>query len=138
MRQGRFHQPEVRIHIRLESTVELLLRDIFRPFFPVLVRRVADENIELAEFGNRALDRIPAELSICEIALDDDAILTFALDSFLRFRRVAPLGRKRRDRNIGSLASIQNGDGSADAGIAAGNESDLAFEFACGFVLWCL
>jgi hypothetical protein len=38
------------------------------------------------------------------------------------------------DRDVGAFASIEQGDGAPDAGIAAGDQGDLAFELAGGAV----
>src|SRR5439155_27238562 len=85
MWKRRFHETEIRIDVRLEGAVPFLVVQLFERVLPVLMRRVTDENVQMAELVHGALDPVVAEVHFGAVAFDDDAA---ALDGFDRLARL--------------------------------------------------
>ena len=80
MRKRGLDQAEERINIRLHRPIEFDLLDLFNRIFAVLVCGVADEDVELAELVDRALDEVSAVLLAHQVAFDDDAFSAEVFD----------------------------------------------------------
>src|SRR6185295_17735066 len=131
-RQRGLDQPEERIDVRLHRSIEFGLVDLFNRGFPVLMRGVADEDIELAKLVHRALDDVSAELLAGQVAFDDDAFSAETFDDGAGFSGVALLCWQRRDGHIRALAREHHGDGAPDARVAAGDERGLPASLSAG------
>ena len=93
---------------------------------------IVDENIELAQLADSLCDRVCAEPRVRYVSLDHDALPAFALDR--RSRRFCVVAFfEVADRDIGALASEENGDRTAYAGIAAGDERHHVLKFTGPF-----
>jgi hypothetical protein len=137
MRQRRRDGTHVRVHVRFERPIELLVRDVFGPFFPILIAGVAHQDVEASQLADGALNHRAAERSVGEIALEDHAPPALGLDGVSSFGSVPSLFRQCRDCDIGPFAREQQGHGSSDARVAAGNERRLSFQLSRGSIRSC-
>src|SRR5205814_5564712 len=84
---------------RLERAVPLLVADVFDVVLARLVRGVADEDVELPELGDGALDAVAADVRRRQVAFDREAAAAFLFDRRLRLLGVAFLLGQVRDRD---------------------------------------
>jgi A/G-specific adenine glycosylase len=68
-----FDQPEERVDVGLERTIELVVGDLLQRLLAVLVRGVADEDIKLAQLGDRALDQVGTRPRVRQVAFNRQA-----------------------------------------------------------------
>ena len=120
-------------HVGAERALKLLGVEFGRILSFVLLGGVVDENVDAAEFLERALDRFPAEHLIADIAREQDRLTTFRFDQPSGFLRVLVF-LQIEDRDQRALARHRDGDRPADAGIAAGDDRLLSREPAAAFV----
>ena len=67
-------------------------------------------------------------MPVGDVARQQEAARALGLDRLARRLGVVVLV-EIDDRDVGAFARVQDGDGAADAGIAAGDERDLARSF---------
>ena len=81
----------------------------------LLVGGVVDEDVELAELLDRALDGLAAEARLAHVAGDEQRAPPLALDGRARLLGVHLLLGQIDDGDVGALAREEDGDGAADA-----------------------
>jgi hypothetical protein len=82
---------------------------------------------EFAERLHRLLDRRLAEVCVCDVAWYQKAPASLCLDGMFGLRGVLML-IQIHDRDVGALPCIQHSDGTADPGIAPGDQSHHVLE----------
>ena len=80
----------------------------------------------------KRLVRIPGESAI---AWNQQGPSAFLLNRSLRLFRIALLFRQIDNRHVGALASEQDSDRAANAGIAPGNQGDLIRQLLCALIM---
>src|SRR5712692_1297563 len=93
----------------------------------MLLAGVVDEYVEPAEAAQGVLDEATAETFIADIAGHQARGATLVLDQAFGLVGVAVLVQIG-DRHLGALACEGDGDGAADAAVAAGDERDASGE----------
>jgi hypothetical protein len=93
----------------------------------MLLGRVVDHHVELAELGDRLPDRVLAERLVADIAAEEDHLAALRLDQFGGILGVVVLFQID-DSEPGALAGEQHRDGAADAAVATRDDRHLAFE----------
>src|SRR5690606_5789554 len=78
-----------------------------------------------AEFGDGPLDDLDAVVAVGQVAGEQHAAPAFGLDQLPGVAGVLVLAQVG-DRDVGALLGEGDGDGTADAGVAAGDERPLA------------
>src|SRR6185312_1589823 len=110
-----------------EGAIELLGGEILDLLVRGLKRGVVDQDIQPTELLDGPFDELDTVPFISYVARHDDSTAAGALDPTGRLLRVLVL-IQIRDQNIGALPGECNGDGTAYAGIAAGNDGNAALE----------
>src|ERR1700704_3430625 len=100
----------------------------------MLMRGIGDQDIDPTELFDCSFDRVIASAGVGKIAWKLQAFRAGSFDRGPGFVGVRLLDGQIADRDVGAFASIEQGDSAADAGIAAGDQGDLAFELAGGAV----
>ena len=122
MRECRLAGVEQREDVRAERALELLGGDVLEALVGHLVGGVVDEDVDPAELGDRSLDDVAAIRLVGHVARQRDAGAFRILDEPQRRVRVVLLLGEVRDRDVGALARERQRYGSADAGVAAGDQ----------------
>ena len=86
-----------------------------------LVGGVVDQDVELAEILDRALDQPPAVRRVLDVAGDENCTAPGLLDPPSRFLRVLVL-LQIRNQHVGALAREGDRDRASDPRIGAGNQ----------------
>jgi hypothetical protein len=94
-----------------------------------LHRRVVDEDVDLPEFTDGALDQHPAVVVFADVTVDQYGAPACLLDPPRCLPRVIVF-LKIRDNHVGAFPRESDGHGSPDAGIGTGDERCLSGEFA--------
>src|SRR4051812_43428786 len=84
----------------------------------MLLRRIVDENIKLAELFDRQRNGVGAKLRIAHVARDKHTASTYLFNSMFRGMRILMLV-KVHNRDIGALAGKQKRDRSTNPAIAS-------------------
>src|SRR5438105_2546058 len=122
------------VDIRLEGEIEVFVGQLFERRRMLLERGVVDDDVELAEFGERSLDRASTEGCVADVAANENAApLLFLFDDATRLFGVA-VGFEINDGDVGTLAREEHGDGTSDAGVAAADQRNHSFEFAAAAI----
>ena len=125
---------EVAVDVGGKREVEPLVGDVLDACRVLLEGGVVDEHVEAAEGLYRLGDGAVAELRVLDVAGDEQAAPAFGLDAHIRLLGVA-VRLQIDDRNVGAFAREEDGDGPADAGIAAGDDGRKALELATAAVV---
>jgi len=133
MRQRGFGEEDHAEHVGAERPFQLTRRDLRQVVGDVLLGRVVDQHVDLAELLDDSCDRAPAEGLVADVAGERDAAPAFRLDQPLRLRRVLAL-LQEQDGDVGPLLGEGDRRGPADAGIAAGDDGGLAGELVGGAI----
>ena len=120
---------EVGEDVRAERGVELLLGDVADPLLRELDGRVVDEHVKPAERLGRLLDGAAALCLLPHVGLDREAAPALLFDLPLGLLRVLVFVEVD-DGDVGALSGEKDGDGAADAAVAAGDERGLPVELA--------
>jgi hypothetical protein len=88
----------------------------------LLAARIADENIETAEFFHGVGDESGAERLIAKVARQGHRVASGILNQFDHFLRVRLLVRIVVDGDVGAFARIGDGGRAAHAAVAAGDQ----------------
>src|SRR5690606_25884797 len=122
-------------HISRESSLKLLGRNILERIGRMLLARIVDENVALAEFLHRLLNAALAKGRIGNIAAKPDALLPFGEDMIFRFPRIL-LFLKIDHGDIRAFLGKGDRDRPADTAVAAADEQGFAFELSGGLVIF--
>src|SRR5215218_227513 len=134
VRERRLHEPEHRVDVGLEGSVEQFGRDVGYPFDRHLVGRVVDEDVYPAELVHGLLDErlalalfghVPGHLYGLAARVFDGPRRLFGIWLFLF---------EEGDHDIGALAGEGERDGPPDARVTAGYDRLLALELAAALV----
>ena len=88
---------------------------------------VVDEDVDAAQFSHRLVDDLAAMLGILDVAGYQHGLAASSLDQAFGVLGILVLF-KIRDENVRPFPRIGNGDGAADAAIAAGDDRLLVLE----------
>src|SRR5207237_2644457 len=114
MRERCARQIKRAVDICLEGEIEVFVGQLFERRRMLLERGVVDDDVELAEFGDRSLDRASTEGCVADVAADENAApLFFFFDDAARLFGVA-VGFELSDGDVGTLALKEHGDGTSD------------------------
>ena len=80
------------------------------------------------------LDGLAAEIRVLDVALDQEAPASFGLDVLRRLFGIAVLG-EIDDCDVRAFAREEDRDAAPDAGIATGDDRDVAFELAAAAIV---
>jgi hypothetical protein len=130
MRQGRLCHVEVAVDVCFKRTIPLLFREFFQTWLVLLVSRIVDQDVELAELGNRLFHCPPRELRFFQIAIDEVNLPAFSFDCLRRFQRIAFLLREICERYVSAFSGKQHSHCPPNAGVATCDERHLVFEFS--------
>ncbi len=129
--RGGGHEEHVE-NIRGERPRELLLVDVFDGVLGVLLSGVVDENVELSEFREGLGNGLLALGLPSDVAFEEKALAAFFLHEGFGFLGVLFL-LQINDRDVCSLPCESNRCGTANPGIASGDERYLAFQPVASF-----
>src|SRR5215211_2918745 len=134
VRERGLDQPEHRVDVGLEGTVEQLGRDVGYPFDGHLVGRVVDEDIYLAELVDGPLDELFAVGLIGHVSRHLYGLAARVFDGLRRLCGVRLFHFEVGDHHVGTLAGEGERDGPSDARVTARDDCLLAFELAAALV----
>ena len=137
MRQRGLGHLEHAEDIGAEGLLPLLFADVFQAFLRMLFGRVIDQNVELAELGPRLVDNLAADFAIGHIAGEGQALAALLFDHAAGFVSVLVL-IEIENRHIGAFASEQHRHRAANTAVAAGDDCNLALQFAGRLVVFAL
>ncbi len=121
---------EVAEHVGAEGPLELLGIESSRRIVDlVLLGGVVDQDVDAAELLECALDRLPAEHLVADVALEQDRAAALVLDQARGLLGVVVLF-EIEDRDQRALARHRDRDRAADAAVAAGDDRDLVLQLA--------
>src|SRR5690606_30838051 len=122
-------EQEVRVDVRAERPIELLVADVLDGLDRELLRRVVDEHVDVLPALLRKLrDRALGEVALRHVAAQERAVRTVALDELGRARRILVLLEVDDAYGGRAFGGEMHGNGSADAGVAARDQRDLTVE----------
>src|SRR5436190_17078346 len=93
----------------------------------MLLGGIIDEHMEVAEGLDRLGDRVSAELSVPDVARDQDSLAALGFDKVLDLLGILGLFLID-DRDLRAFAGEKHRTGAADAAVAAGDDGDLVLE----------
>src|ERR1700729_120749 len=99
----------------------------------LLVGRVVDQDVEVAELKYRLFDGLLAERAVGNVARYQDTLLAFRLDGAHGHLGVVML-IEVNDRHVGAFARVENGNCSANAAVTAGDEGNFTLQLLRAFV----
>src|SRR5437588_9548782 len=99
----------------------------------MLLGRVVDEDVELAEFGDRLLDHLAANFFLSDIAGKFQTSAAFLIDLASGLLGVA-MFVEIRNRDVSAFTSEDDRHGTTDAAVAAGDERNFPVEFAAALI----
>ena len=112
----------------------LVLRNVQNGVLHHLVCMVVDQNVDCTHGRQRRLDRFLARLRRSQVRLVQVDLAAAVLDHLLGVVGVALLCGEVRDEHLCPLHGVEDGDGAADARVAAGDQGFAALELAGCFV----
>src|SRR5215217_1702550 len=115
VRERRLHEPEHRVDVGLEGTVEKVGRDIGYPFYHHLVGRVVDEDVYPAEFVYGLLDEFLAHGLFGHVSGHPDGFAARVFDGLRRLFGIRFFLFEVGDHDIGTLAGEGERDSPPDA-----------------------
>jgi hypothetical protein len=134
VRQNGLGHVEIAEDIGAEGFVQPLLGDFVDLRGVQLECGVVDQDVDAAEGRHRFLRHLFAERLVADIAGDEDRLATFLLDMALGLQRVLVFVQICDD-DIGAFAGIKHRNGAPDAGIAAGDDGDLASQLLAATIV---
>ena len=90
---------------------------------------VVDQDVQTAQLLHRLRDHFLADALVADVARQQQAFPAFLFDLALRFLRVLVFVEVT-DGNVRAFFCEENCDGAANAAVPAGDQGDLAFQFA--------
>ena len=102
----------------------------------LLIGRVVDQNIQLSELLNCALDSLSTEFGIGNVALDQNRFALLFLNGLFGLVSIFLFLREMHQSHIRSFSGEQDRHGPTDATVAAGDEGDLALQFIAAPVIF--
>ena len=127
--QARARHVEVAEHVGAEGALELLGVELGRIVDLVLLGGVVHQDVDAAELLDGALDRLPAEHLVADVAGEQERLASLCLDQARGLLRVVVFFQIE-DRDQRALARHRDRDRAADAAVAAGDDRDLVLELA--------
>lgn len=111
-----------------------LLCELADAVYHVLVRGVVDEDVDGAQVCDRLVDDLLTRLLGPQVGRAEEAFPPLPLHLSLRLLGVVLLFWQVVDQRVCALHGVQDGNGAADAAVAASDNGFLAFELAGGLV----
>ncbi len=130
----RLRNPVQRIKVGLHGAVEIVggkLCDIFTKLLPC---GVDHQNIEAAKITDCFLYEFTAPGLVGDVAWKRDRHAAFRLDEGDDFFCIGLFFRQVGYRDVSALSRKGDGDGTTNAGVAAGDQSLAPRQLACAFV----
>src|SRR5690606_2426710 len=127
MRKGCLGEIEHRKDVRPKCAHELLLGNLLDRLLRMLLGRIIDKNVELAELLYRPLDRPLAKAFAPNVSLNEQALSPLLLYQPFGFLGVGRLFQIDH-RHARSLPGKPHGSSTADATIATRNQGDATFQ----------
>ena len=115
--------PEHRIEVGLHRAVKLFGRDVTDAGLGRLLAGVDDEDVEAAEAGDRVGDEGRAELLVRDVARQGERRSSLGSDQGKHLFGIRLLARQIDQGDVRTFTGERDGGGTADAGVAAGDES---------------
>ena len=134
MGERRLGDPEHRIHVRLEHRVELLGRDVLQVIDRMLLRGVVHQDVEPAHRLRRIGDELGAERLVADVAGQRGRLAARILDQAHDLARIRLLDGKVVEGDVRALPREGDRGGTADAGVAAGDQRLPADQLAAAAV----
>lgn len=122
------------VDVGVEGRQPLLLRQIMDIINSLLHSMIIEQNPDRAHLLHRSINDLLARLLALQVRLVNITLNTMFLDLGLRVVGVLLLGGEVRQEDVGALHGHEDGGGTADPAVAAGDDGFFALQLAGGFV----